>query len=609
MKRLIFVTLAFLVGCNGMGSGGANRFLPAGPETAAGVHAPTGPAVGWMPAARRGAKIKVEVTMTIPKRHRRDQARLEHPATISPLTQSVSIAVNGGGAHVFAATPSSAACHIGPSGTVCTFAVDAPVGSDTFVITTYSGASGSGAKLDQGSAVFNVVKGKNNNPSIRLGPVVSSTADTGVGSLRYAIGAANSGDTIMLLLPTGSTITLSTPLTISNRVSIAGPGVSASARHRDARPDTSYAGVSISGNNSQQLFAIQAGATVTISGLILTQGNATVSPGGAINNAGTLTLVSDVLTANTTTVTAPLAVRAPHKSHGSNKHPHAAPAGMRHPHCSTTYVIGGAIYNDATLIVSGTTFDGNTVSSDFSSCIQGYGGAVFNDYYGIFLSTGNLYTNNAAYEGGAVFNYSEYGQASFESDTFNGNLGCTAATGCPTTGCTTSCTAYAEGYGAAIYDEYGPGVNIDSSVFENNVVGGNTPDGYGEGGALYLDEGGPTVTNSTFTGNVAGGGSSNESEGYGGAIYWDGSRVMQLTNDKFTSNVAGGDYYGEGGAINAYEPFSGNNDTFTSNVALGSGSEQYTDGECEGGAIYQDDGLTLTNSTFTGNVRYERIRE
>ena len=87
---------------------------------------------------------------------------------------------------------------------------------------------------------------------------------------------------------------------------------------------------------------------------------------------------------------------------------------MRHPHCSTTYVPGGAIYNDATLIVSGTTFDGNTVNSDFASCIYGYGGAVFNDYYGIFLSTGNLYTNNAAYEGGAVFNYSEYGQASFE---------------------------------------------------------------------------------------------------------------------------------------------------------------------------------------------------
>ena len=78
---------------------------------------------GWLDAAAcRGAKIKVEVTMTIPVGHRQlDCTRLEHPSTISPLTQSVGIAINGGGAHVFNATTSSSACSIGPSGTVCTF--------------------------------------------------------------------------------------------------------------------------------------------------------------------------------------------------------------------------------------------------------------------------------------------------------------------------------------------------------------------------------------------------------------------------------------------------------------------------------------------------------
>lgn len=601
MKRLIFVTLAFLVGCNGMGSGGANRFLPAGPVEST-QNAAAGGAVDSMPVARRGAKTRVEVTMTIPKRHRHDRVRYEHPATISSLTQSVSIAINGGGAHVFNATPSSTSCHIVASGTVCTFVVDAPVGSDTFVIATFSGASGGGSKLDQGSAVFNVVKGKNNTPSIRLGPVVSSTADSGVGSLRYAIGAANAGDTIMLLLPAGSAIVVSTPLVISNRVSIAGPGVSASARHRDARPDATYAGVSISGSGTHQIFLILAGATVTISGLILTNGNATVAPGGAIGNAGTLTLASDVFTANTTTITSPLLVRAPHARRHAGKRPHAEPA-MRHPHCSSTYVIGGAVYNNATLIVSGTTFDGNSVASDVSTCLYGAGGAVFNDVNGTFVSTGNLYTNNSAYEGGAVFNYSEYGQASFTSDTFKANTGCTATSGCPTSGCTSSCTSYAQGYGAAIYDDYGPGVIITGSVLDNNVDGGNSPEAYGEGGALYLDAGSPSITNSSFTSNVAGGGSSDYSEGYAGAIYWCGSsQGMQLNNDKFISNQASGDEYGEGGAIESCEPVSGSNDTFTSNVALGSGSVQYPDGYSEGGAIYQDDGLTLSSSTFTGNV-------
>jgi predicted outer membrane repeat protein len=599
MKRLIFVTLAFLVGCNGMGSG-SNRFLPAGPGESTEAAAAAG--ADSMPAARRGKKTKVEVTMTIPKRHRRDRVRSEHPATISPLTQSVSIAINGGGAHVFNATPSSTSCHIVTSGTVCTFVVDAPVGSDTFAIATFSGASGGGSRLDQGSAVFNVVKGKNNTPSIRLGPVVSSTADSGVGSLRYAIGAANAGDTIMLMLPAGSTIAVTTPLTISNRVSIAGPGVSASARHRDAHPDATYAGVSISGNGTQQMFSIQAGATVTISGLILTSGNATVAPGGAISNLGTLTLASDVLTGNTTTITSPLSVRAPHTRRHAGKHPHADPA-IRHPHCAGTYVIGGAVYNNATLIVSGTTFDGNAIASDISSCVYGTGGAVFNDIHGTFLSTGNLYTNNSAYLGGAVFNYSEYGQASFTSDTFKANTGCSATSGCPTTGCTTTCTSYAQGYGAAIYDDYGPGVTITGSVFQNNVAGGSSPEAYGEGGALFLEEGSPSITNSSFTGNVAGGGSSNYSEGYAGAIYWCGSsQGMQINNDTFTSNVAGGDEYGEGGAIESCEPLSGSNDIFTSNVALGSGSAQYEDGYAEGGAIYQDDGLALSNSTFSKNV-------
>ena len=174
MKRLIFVAVAFLVGCNGMGSG-ANRFLPASPggaDSAASVSQA-------VQDGRRGEKTKVHLTMTIPKRHRRDEARNVHPSTISSLTQSVSIAVNGGGAAVYNATPSSAACHVTAGGTVCTFVVNAPVGSDTFVIATYSSVGGGGTKLDQGSAVFNVVRGKNNAPSIRLGPVVTNSADAG----------------------------------------------------------------------------------------------------------------------------------------------------------------------------------------------------------------------------------------------------------------------------------------------------------------------------------------------------------------------------------------------------------------------------------------------
>ena len=271
MKRLIFVSLAFLFGCSGMGSG-PNRFLPAGPAQGVDSAAPA-PAAAEMPQARRGPKTKVRLTMTIP-RHRRHGTRARG-------TSRGDLAAHGIREHRhqrrrcarvqrdsgFARVP-----HWSERNGLHAFSLDAPVGADTFLIATYSGPSAGGAKLDQGSAVFNVLRGKSNTPVVRLGPVVSITADSGVGSLRYAIGAANAGDTIMMVLPSNSTITLASPLTVSNRIAIAGPGVSASARRsHDEHSNATYAGIAISGNNSQQIFSIQAGATVTISGLILDQ--------------------------------------------------------------------------------------------------------------------------------------------------------------------------------------------------------------------------------------------------------------------------------------------------------------------------------------------------
>ena len=81
------------------------------------------------------------------------------------------------------------------------------------------------------------------------------------------------------------------------------------------------------------------------------------------------------------------------------------------------------------------------------------------------------------------------------------NTGCTVASGCLDTGCTTRrAPSYAEGYGTAIYDDYGPGVSIASYAWFTGVVaGGETAGSYGEGGALYLDEGQVNITNSSFT--------------------------------------------------------------------------------------------------------------
>jgi hypothetical protein len=577
MKRLMLVTLALLVGCNGTGGAG-NRFLPGNPsEGSLQANNLTASGVGRVAAGRHG-RTKVKLTLRIPRRHRGDRSAVEHPSTISSLTQSVSIAINGGPALIFNATPQSPNCSIGPGGTSCTFAVDAPVGTDTFKVTTYASTSGTGAILDQGTMAIAIVPGKANAVSIRLGPVVSITADSGPGSLRFAVGSANPGDTVMFVIPATSTITLLSSITISNRVTIAGPGVTASLRRVDKtqgrlRPQLTYSGITISGGGTQQLFVINLGATVGISGLILTQGTTPVAarPGGAIYNAGVLSLTNVALTDNKSTT--------------------GAVAGQYQ---------AGALYNSGLLAMTDTAFDSNVAAN--AAGFIGSGGAIYNDKTGSIASSGNAFTNNAAQEGGAVFNNGT-GPISFTNDAFSANLGCTAATGCPSVGCSTPtspCTSSAVGLGAAIFDDKGPGVTITGSNFTDNVAGGNAPSSVGEGGALALVTGSPSVASSTFTGNIAGGGTTNCSRGIGGAIIWIAAGTLQLNNDTFSGNQASGDALGEAGAV-AGAAITGSNDAFGSNSALSPGSACGTTPAATAGGIFVLATLKLTTSTFTSN--------
>jgi predicted outer membrane repeat protein len=611
MKRTVAfaVVLAFVAGCSGAGNRN-NGFLPGASNGSSMLSAAT------MTGDGHHRMAKVAMTMRIPRRHRGEHTGL-HPATISPLTQSVSIAVDGGAPTVFNATPASPGCSNVSGNTVCTFALNAPVGSDTFTVSTFNALGGGGTILDHGSAVIPVVIGKANTARVTLGPVVSTNADSGIGSLRYAIANANPGDSIIFMLPPGSTtITVGSPLTLPVSLSITGPGVTTSARpHRDRhgrQSNLTFNGVTISGGLSKQIFVINASIAATIAGVILTDGLATTAnrPGGAVYNAGTLTLSNDALTGNDSNVDSPFvkvtnhAERPRHANHRLNI---ASPNGFR-PHCIGTPAFGGAVYNHGSLTVSGSTFDSNVLQNNFACALWSYGGAIYNDQDGTLVSTGNTYSNNSAYRGGAVYNNSTLGQATFTSDTFTANLGCTAATGCVVGGCGvglgSTCSSYAVGSGAALYDAAGPGVTITSSTFSQNVAGGRVTNSYGYGGAIYLGAGSPTVTGSTFTGNLAGGGTSNCSIGDGGAIYENASNTLELDNDTFTNNSAGGDEYGNGGAVyNGNDPDRGSNDTFVSNTTFGTGGGSGCDpnAEASGGAIYADYGVTLTSSTFNNN--------
>ncbi|HZZ00610.1 MAG TPA: choice-of-anchor Q domain-containing protein [Candidatus Baltobacteraceae bacterium] len=554
---------AIVTGCSG-----TSRLLPAAPGNAPGA---TAPASLQDVSPDRGT-IQTFVRIRIPRGGKRPSI---HPSSISSLTHSVSIAVNTSKARVFNATPSSPGCVAGTTGLTCTFAMGAPAGTDNFTVTTYSGINATGAALDRGiTAKILIVKGKANKVLVKLGPLVTNTGNSGVGSLRYAVATANAGDTITFLLAKGSTITLSSPITLTGTLSIAGPG-------------SSY--VAVSGGGTHQIF--QVAGTATISGLALAHGKAATAsePGGAIQNVGALTLAGDIVGSSTSVVSIR---RAPGKVRGLKIR------GL-HPHCSATTYEGGAVYNDGALTVSGTTFTGNVVRTNIGSCITGEGGAIFNDLAGTLSSTNDTYDSNSAALGGAVYNAGA-GGVTFTNDTFTGNTGCTAASGCPTTSCgATNCASFAIGEGAAIYDA-GVGITVTGSKFISNVAGGKTAGSQGQGGAIYLNSALPSITGSTFTSNLAGGGTSSCSGGEGGAIF--AMNAVEIDNDTFKDNTASGDNTSGGGAIVSAMSISGTGDVFTGNTVSASGGACTTNAQALGGAAYAGTTLSFSGSTFTGNA-------
>src|SRR5712692_10972088 len=116
---------------------------------------------------------------------------------------------------------------------------------------------------------------------------VTNPADSGAGSLRDAIAAAQSGDQIVFDTSIkGQTITLTSgQLAIAQSLDIEGPGADKLA---------------VSGNHASRIFAVSGGVTVIIAGLTISDGMVVGGDGGGgILNAGsTLTLANDVLSNN-----------------------------------------------------------------------------------------------------------------------------------------------------------------------------------------------------------------------------------------------------------------------------------------------------------------------
>lgn len=310
----------------------------------------------------------------------------------------------------------------------------------------------------------------------RLAPatlVVSTTADSGAGSLRQAITTANSegaGVTDTITFSVTGAIQLASALpALASAVDIEGPGASSLT----IEPAS---GVSVG------IFMIDAGVAANISGVTIANGSGfatsgtspTPMVGGGIDNAGTLDLNDCVITGNTVTGTPgmPLII------------PPAVGAGVAE---------GGGIYNTGSLLLSGCTVSNNTA-------VGGRGASVT-----------AAPASGAQGSGGGI--YSSGGSVTIVDSTLSGN----EARGGDTVGFTETPGSGGNGVGGGLFITGGAQVAIHNSTLSGDVALGGTGNngslgitpgsgGDAHGGGVYIDSGTLSVTSGTIAGNSSVGG-------------------------------------------------------------------------------------------------------
>ena len=223
--------------------------------------------------------------------------------------------------------------------------------------------------------------------------VVTTATDSAaptLGMLRYALTNAASGDVITFAPAlNGSTITLASSLTVSQNVSIIGPGP---------------ANMTINGGNVAGTpdFIVNTGITANISGLTITGGLST--SGGGIRNSGTLSISDDLIAQNGTS-----ANTSTHYGAGIYNGPVTAGNSvtnlavvMNITDCLITgnnsFWHGGGIENNGTMTVIGSSISNNGAYT--------YGGGIFND--GTLSLANDTIADNGPYNG-APTTYPFYG--------------------------------------------------------------------------------------------------------------------------------------------------------------------------------------------------------
>jgi hypothetical protein len=378
---------------------------------------------------------------------------------------------------------------------------------------------------------------------------VTILADAGPGSLRDALATTPPGGTVDFQPGLSGTITLTgATLDIAQDVTIAGPGAGV---------------ITVSGNNTFQVFNIGPAVTVTISGLTIANGSIVNGDGGGISNRGTLAVAGCTISGNS--------VKA-----------------------ITQDAFGGGIYNTGMLTLASSTVTGNSVFAQGISLAFGHGGGIFNN--GTLVITDCTVSDNAAASGsgpvgvdtdgtgGGIDNVgtltitdSTLSDNSAGGDGYNGLGGALSNSGMlMVTGCTFSDNRalVEDGYGGGIYNS-GTATIRASTICDNSAPGIT-----GTGGGIN-NFGTLTLTGCLISRNTASGGGGINSE--------DG--ILSLIGCTISDNFCAGD----GGGLAIFSSATIIDSTIGGNTTLK-----------WGGGIYVGPGdrpymLTIKDSTISGN--------
>ncbi|MGO9923686.1 MAG: choice-of-anchor Q domain-containing protein, partial [Isosphaeraceae bacterium] len=376
-------------------------------------------------------------------------------------------------------------------------------------------------------------------------------------SLREAIAVANAdaaagtSDTITFDPSLGSsTINLTQgPLELSG----AGAGTITIDGSSPSTPVTLNAGY------GSRVFQIDSGVQAVITNVNIENGDVTNNNGGAIFNAGTLT----VSNAN---------VSDSYASYGGGIENQGAltlsNVTLTSNNASSS---GGAIDSTGTLTVNESTLTGNAAAdggaissegmltvnnSTFSSNGANNSGGAISSFSAPATITGGFFTGNNAAYGGVLENNA--GTVTLTSDTLSNNTATTA--------------------GGAIENDSGPLTLNNTTIAGNIIYNGN-------GGGINNNGGTVTITNSTFSGNQL------YSTGSGGAIENSGGTVT-ASNSTFFDNSAAA----LGGAI---DNESGGKLSLTNATVSSNSADNSAD---KGGGIENNGGtLSLQNTIVAGN--------